>query len=152
MCGLFPCSRCLSSPFFRLTARRFGCPSRLRMAFLRSQYHFRAALEYSALISSYRWARSRSAREVMLTTYSMLGFELVEKFLCRPNLSFFHVLEALADAFFCVDAGGNVEQALIGFSILHDGSCFPLHRKHHRALAFLELLHKVAGTAAERRQ
>src|ERR1700730_4465556 len=135
MCGLFPCSRCLSSPFFRVTGHRFGCSSRVRMAFLRPQYHFRAALEYSALISSYRWARSRSAREEMLTAYVMLGFELVEKFLCGPNLSFFHILEALADAFVWIDAGGNVEQALIGFSILHDGSCFPLHREHNRALA-----------------
>jgi hypothetical protein len=39
----------------------------------------------------------------------VLGFELVEKLPRRPDLSFFRVLQALADAFLCIGAGGDVE-------------------------------------------
>jgi hypothetical protein len=67
----------------------------------------------------------------------MPGFEFVEKFLRGPNLSFFRVLQALTDAFLCIDAGDNVERALIGFGILHDGRCLSLHGEHHGALVFL---------------
>jgi len=52
---------------------------------LRAVYHFRAASECAALISLYRWARSRSARDVMLTRYATLGFEIVEKRSRRQN-------------------------------------------------------------------
>src|ERR1035437_8701583 len=122
------------------------------MLSLRPRYHLRAASECSALISSYRWARSRSAREVMLTRYAMLNLELVEKLPCRADLSFFCVLQALTDTFLCVGACGNVEQSLIGMGVLHNSRCLPLHRKHHRTLAFFQLFHEVAGPAAESRQ
>ena len=46
----------------------------------------------------------------MLTRYAVDRFELVEKFSCWPEFSFFRVFEALADSFLCVGAGGNVEQ------------------------------------------
>src|ERR1700733_11837207 len=119
------------------------------MASLRPRYHLRAASEYSALICLYSWARSRSAREVTLTRYAMLGFKFVKELPRGPCSSFFYVLQTLSDALLCVGTGGNVEQALIGLGILHDGCCLPLHRKHHWALALLELFHKVAGTSAE---
>jgi hypothetical protein len=35
--------------------------------------------------------------------------------------------------------GGNVEQTLIGFSVLNGGRSIPLHRKHHRTDVFGEL-------------
>src|SRR5208337_1036896 len=44
---------------------------------------------------------------------------------------------------------GKVEQALIGCGVLHHSRCLPIHRKYHGALALLELLHEVAGLAAE---
>jgi hypothetical protein len=47
---------------------------------------------------------------------------------------------------------GNIEQALIRSRILHDGSCFSLHRKHHGPSGFLELFDEVAGSTAEGRQ
>src|ERR1035437_3677021 len=119
---------------------------------LRPRYHLRAASECSALISAYKWARSRSAREVMLTRYAMLGLELVEKLPRRADLSFFRVLQSLADTFLCVGTGGNVEQSLIGVGVLHDGCGLPLHRKHHGTLASFQLFHEVAGPAAERGQ
>src|SRR5260370_23967064 len=101
------------------------------MASLRPWYHVIAASECSALIFPYRWSRSRSAREVMFTTYAMPGFELGEKLPHGPSLSFFRLVQALADAFLRISVGGNVEQALIGFGVLHDGRRLPLHRKHH---------------------
>src|SRR5713226_5091693 len=79
----------------------------------------------------------------------MRGFKLVEKLLRGPGLSFFHVRQALTDTFLNIGAGSNVEQALIGLSILHDRRGLSLHGKHHRALALLELFHEVAGAAAE---
>jgi hypothetical protein len=88
----------------------------------------------------------------MLTAYAMHGFELVEKLLRGPSFSLFRVLQALTDAFLCINAGRNVEQALIGFGILHDGRCLPPHREHHRAFAFFLALDEVAGTPAESRQ
>jgi len=65
----------------------------------------------------------------------MLGFERFEKFPGGPKLSFSHILQTLTDPLFRINARGNVEQALIGFSILHDGRRLPLHGKVHRPLA-----------------
>src|ERR1700732_2570411 len=95
-------SKCLSLSLFRGRGHRLGCSSRLRMASLSPLYHFRAAAEYSALTCMYSWARSRSAREVILTRYAMRGFELVKKLPRGPCPSFFHILQALADTFLCV--------------------------------------------------
>ena len=78
----------------------------------------------------------------------MPSFELVEKLRRRPDLSFFRVLQALTDAFRCIGAGGNVEQALIGFDLLHDGR-LPIYRKQDRPPAFFQLLHKVADRRRE---
>jgi len=47
-----------------------------------------------ASISSYRRARSRSARAAMLTRYAMPGFEVVEELPDRPHPSLFRVLQA----------------------------------------------------------
>jgi hypothetical protein len=55
-----------------------------------------------------------------------------------------YVVQPLTDALFRVGSGGNVEQALIGFCVLHNGCCFPLHGQHHWAFALLDLLHEVA--------
>jgi hypothetical protein len=85
-------------------------------------------------------ARSRSAREVMLTRYAMYRVELVEKLPCRPEFSFFRVFKALTDSFLGIGLGGNVEQMLIGFSVVNDGRGLAIHRKHHRALSFFSCL------------
>src|SRR5690348_10708248 len=86
----------------------------------------------------------------MLTRYAMYRAELVEKLSCRPEFSFFRVLKALTDSFLCVSVGGNIEQLLISFSVLNDGSGLPIHRKHHGALAFFQLFHRVTRPAMER--
>jgi len=93
--------------------------------------------------------RSRSARGVILTTYAMFGFELVEELPRRPCPSFFHILQTLTDTPLRVGTGRNVEQALISFRVLHNNRSLPLHRQHHRAFALLELFHEIAGTSAE---
>ena len=100
-------------------------------------------------MSRYTWARSRWARAVRLTRYAMLGFEAVEKLPRWPDLPLFRVLQPLPDALLLIRAGGNVEQALIGFGVLHDGRDLPFHREHRRALAFFQSLHKVARTARQ---
>src|ERR1700687_5331314 len=82
----------------------------------------------------------------------MSAANLVEYLSCWASTSVGYIIKPLADAFLCVGTGRNVEQVLIGLGVLHDSRCFTLHRKHHWALALLELFHKVAGTSAEGRQ
>jgi hypothetical protein len=82
----------------------------------------------------------------------MRGFELVEKLPRGPSLSSFRTFRALPDTFLGVGVSSNIEQSLIGFSVLHDGCCFPLHCQYHGTLAFFELLHEIAGTTPESRR
>jgi hypothetical protein len=77
----------------------------------------------------------------------MLAANLVEDLPRRASASMGYVIKPLADALVCVGTGRNVEQALIGLGVLHDGGRLPLHRKHHGTLALLELFHEVAGTS-----
>jgi hypothetical protein len=51
----------------------------------------------------------------------------------------------LADAFCYIGAGGNIEQALVAFGILHHSRRLSFHREHHRALVLFKLLHEVTG-------
>ena|ERR1700682_2570312 len=67
---------------------------------------------------------------------------------CGPNLSFFRILQSLADAFSLIDACGDVEQALVGFGILYDSRFFPPYLEHYTTVAlflgwFMERLHLV---------
>src|SRR5690348_16801589 len=88
----------------------------------------------------------------MLTTYAMRSFKLCEKLSRRPSLSLLRVLKALSDTFLGVGMGGNIEKVLIGFGVLHNSGCFPLHCQNDGTLAFLELLHEITGTTSESRQ
>ena len=83
----------------------------------------------------------------MLTRYAMGRFELVEKLSCDPEFSFFRIFKALTDSFLCIGSGGNVEQMLIGFSVLNHGRNIPLHLRHHGALTFFQLFHKTPQLA-----
>src|SRR5208282_3037580 len=82
----------------------------------------------------------------------MFAANLVKHVSRRPSASVGYIVEPLTDAFLRIGSGGNVKQALIGFGVLHDGRRFSVHRQHNGAFALLELFHKVAGPAAERRQ
>src|SRR5580698_7222238 len=94
-------------------------------------------------------ARSRRARGMILTRYAMRGFEFGEEFLDVAALAPLCLAEALADARGGVGAGGDVEESLIRLGVLNHGGRLAFHREHNGAFALLELLHKVAGPAAE---
>jgi hypothetical protein len=79
----------------------------------------------------------------------MLGFEPGEELAGRPRPSFAPVLESLADSLSCIGPCGKIEQALVGFRVLHDRRSPAFHREHDRSLALLELLHEVARLPAE---
>ena len=53
----------------------------------------------------------------------MFAANLVKYVSRRASASVGYVIKSLADAFLCIGAGRNVEQALIGFGILHDSCC-----------------------------
>ena len=76
-------------------------------------------------------------------------FKLSEEFARRTKPSGSRVFKALTDAFLGVGAGGNVEETLVGFRILHYSRGLAVDGEHNGALALLEMLHEVAGRAAE---
>lgn len=51
----------------------------------------------------------------------MSGFKFLEEFSCWPGLSFPRFIGALSDAFLCIGARSNIEQAPIGFGVRYDG-------------------------------
>jgi hypothetical protein len=87
-----------------------------------------------------------------LKSKQALATDVVKYFFGGAGAPVGHVIKPLADSLFRIRTGGDVEQALVGFGVLHDGGSPPLDVEHHRALAFLQLLDEVAGTAAEGRQ
>jgi hypothetical protein len=79
----------------------------------------------------------------------MRGFEFGKELLDVAASVLLGLFEALADALVSVGAGGDVEQALIGFCILNDSRRLALDRQDHGPLAPFELFHKVTRPAAE---
>jgi hypothetical protein len=51
----------------------------------------------------------------------------------RTDATMGYIVQALTDAFLRISARGDVQQALVGFCILYNGSCLPIHRQHHGA-------------------
>jgi hypothetical protein len=66
----------------------------------------------------------------------MFAANLVKYLSRRASASVGYVIPALPDPFLGIGPRGKIEQSLIGFGILHDGCCLPLHREHYGALAF----------------
>jgi NAD(P)H-hydrate repair Nnr-like enzyme with NAD(P)H-hydrate epimerase domain len=64
----------------------------------------------------------------------MGGFKLSKKLYGWPESSILFVFQALADALFGVGLRGDIKQALISLSVLHDCSGLPVHGKHYGAL------------------
>src|SRR5207249_10135258 len=93
---------------------------------------------------------SRRARSANLTRYGMVAAEHFQSFTRRTHTTLLCVFEALSDALKRIGLCGDVEQALIGFGILHDRFRFPIDRKNQRFLRFLEVLHELPWIAAER--
>src|SRR5207244_10905123 len=94
---------------------------------------------------------SRRARSANLTRYGMVAPEHFQSFTRRTHTTLLYVFEALPDSLKRIGLCGNVEQALIGFRILHDRFRLPIDRKNQRFLRFLEMLHELPWIAAERR-
>ena len=74
----------------------------------------------------------------------MLGFEIPEEFPSRACPPLRRILQSLTDAIVYIGPGGNVEQLLIGGSILDDYRCLPVDRQNHGAFGFPELPNEVA--------
>jgi hypothetical protein len=132
--------QCLRSSLSGATGHLFGCFSRLRIASLSPLDHFRAVGMLGADLPK-QMGEIAFSTGVRVTRHALLSFEVLEKLLRWPDLPLFRILQALADAFLGIGAAGNVELALIGICVLHDGRCSPFHRKQHGALGFLELFH-----------
>src|SRR5438552_6362999 len=94
---------------------------------------------------------SRRARSANLTRYGMVSAEHLQSFTRGTHTTLLCVFDALPDALKCVGLRGHVEQALIGFGILHDRLRLAIDRKNQRFLRFLEMLHELPWIAAERR-
>src|ERR1017187_6294868 len=62
------------------------------------------------------------------------------------------VIQSLTDGFVHIGTGGDVQQALVGRRVLHDGGGLALYGKHHGPFALPEVLHKIARTATVSRQ
>jgi hypothetical protein len=75
--------------------------------------------------------------------------ERFQGFTRRTHAAFLHVLKALADSLKRVGLSRDVEEALIGFGILHDRFRFAVNGKNQRPLGFLEMLHEFSGIAPE---
>src|SRR5437660_4287559 len=94
---------------------------------------------------------SRRARSANLTRYGMVAAEHLQCFTGRTHTTLLYVFEALPDSLKPIGLCGNVEQALIGFGILHDRFRLSIDRKNQRFLRFLKVLHELPWIAAERR-
>jgi hypothetical protein len=80
----------------------------------------------------------------------MLGFKIRKELFDVAAFPLPGFLEALPDALVSVHMCGDIEQPLVGLGVLHNCSRFAFNRQDNRALAPLELLHKVARAAAKR--
>src|ERR1700756_4526747 len=94
---------------------------------------------------------SRSARSASLTRYGMVSAEHFQSFTRRTHTTLLYVFDALPDSLKSIGLRGNVEQALIGFGILHDRFRLSIDCKNQWFLRFLEVLHELPWIAAERR-
>jgi hypothetical protein len=82
----------------------------------------------------------------------MLTPKRFERFPRRSHAALGHVFTTLPDAFFDVCLCRDIEQALIGFSVLHYRGGLAVDRQNHRALRLLELLKKRHGIVPKRGQ
>src|ERR1700687_2381741 len=92
---------------------------------------------------------SRRARSASLTRYGMVAPERFQSFTRRTHTTLLYILDALPDSLKCIGLRGDVEQALIGFGILHDRLRPSIDCKDQRFLRLLEVLHEFPRIAPE---
>jgi hypothetical protein len=81
----------------------------------------------------------------------MVAPEHFQSFPRRTHTTPLYIFDALPDSLKGIGLRGDVEQALIGFRILHDRFRLSIDCKNQRFLRFLEVLHELPWIAAERR-
>jgi hypothetical protein len=81
----------------------------------------------------------------------MVAAEHLQCFTGRTHTTLLYVFDALPDSLKGIGLRGDVEQALIGFGILHDCFRLSIDCKNQWFLRSLEVLHELARIAAERR-
>ena len=81
----------------------------------------------------------------------MVVAEHFQRFAGGSHTALFHVFETLTDAFECICLGCDIQEALIGFGILHDSFSFSVHCKNERLFRFFEMLHELRWIAPEGR-
>ena len=79
----------------------------------------------------------------------MPRFKIVKEFSSRPDFPLFCVLDSLANTFSCIGAGCDIEESLVRFCVLYNGSRFALDRQDDWAFSSFELFYEVAGATAE---
>jgi hypothetical protein len=72
----------------------------------------------------------------------MLPSNSVKRILGRTCAAVGYVIKPLADALVHIGTGGDVEQSLIGFGILHNSLGLAFHGEHDGPLAFLSCFMK----------
>src|ERR1700722_13659524 len=99
-------------------------------------------------MSSYRWARSRSAPGV-INEVCHGWLRIRQRTRQRRGLCPAGPVRGPGGCPRQRRRGGDVEQALIGSCVLNDARPPALNRQDYGSLALFELFHKVAGPAAE---
>src|SRR5713226_6221704 len=92
---------------------------------------------------------SRKARLVSLTRYFMDAAEHFKSFARRTDAALLYVLKPLPYSLDGIGLRRDVEQTLIGLSILHDRFRFAVNGKNQRPLGFLETFHEFSRIAPE---
>src|ERR1700730_9532176 len=93
---------------------------------------------------------SRKARSVSLMRYFMDAAERFQRFTRRTHAALVYVIKPLADSLNRVGLRRDVEEALIGFGVLHDRFRFAVDCKNQPPLGFLEAFHEFSRMAPER--
>ena len=79
----------------------------------------------------------------------MVAAEHFQSFTRRTHTTLLYVFEALPDSLKSIGLCGDVEEALIGFGILHDRFRLSIDRKNQRLLRLFEMLHELPRIAPE---
>jgi hypothetical protein len=79
----------------------------------------------------------------------MLLAEFIKELACGASAPCGHVFEALADGFFFIAKGGEVEEALVGGGVLDDSFGFAVDGEDDGSAGLLKALHHFDGVVAE---
>src|SRR5580692_9713 len=81
------------------------------------------------------------------TRYAITPAHLIENLAGGPSSAVSHVVQALPDCLVNIGAGGDIEQSLISFCVLHYSLGFAVDGQYYRPLVLLELLEELGRLA-----